>query len=57
MNEPIMDTKGIHLKLVGIESTNMINRARDPIERAMTRPEIISSGRLPALSIRVIDTG
>ena len=57
MNEPMMDTKGIHLKLVGIESTNMINRARDPIERAMTRPEIISSGRLPALSIRVIDTG
>ena len=57
IKDPIIDTRGSHRQLAGMEEAKLRNRAREPIEMVITSPEIIKRGRLPVLSTRLMDTG
>ena len=57
IKEPIIETSGSHRQLSGIEDAKLRNRAREPMERVITSPDIIRSGRLPARSTKLMDTG
>ena len=56
MNDNIIDSRGIQRKLSGIEDSKNMKTAKDPMEMVITKPDTISSGLLPALSTKVIDT-
>ena len=55
IKDPMMESSGIHRKVSGMEDMNCRKMAREPIEMAIISPEMIRSGRLPAMSTSKMD--
>ena len=56
MNDPTIEARGNQRQPLGIEDSNCRKSANDPMETVITAPETIKSGRLPALSTRLMET-